>query len=296
MPDEQPAPATSEATPAQPVAYAPQAAPAPRRRWRRWAITSTGLAIVLLVALVFLYLDVRRLRHNEASLRNRVNHFEATVATLQQNLTYLDEQLDKVDTRIPPDIPALIRKIKKSVVTVEVPGSGIGSGFVIDIDLLRADEKKGYGVAIMTSEHVVHDAVVSRSNPVYVSQGERRWKALLSNWDERNDLALLLIKAELPVLDPEGDTGLKSKAGDFVVAIGSPYGLEGSTTLGIISRMTNEYVQTDAAFNPGNSGGPLVNRNGNVLAVNTAGIAPGENLNFAVRVEQACDVILECPS
>lgn len=74
--------------------------------------------------------------------------------------------------------------------------------------------------------------------------------------------------------------------------MGSPYGLSGTVTTGIVSRVTPRMIQTDAAANPGNSGGPAVNREGRVVGVLLAG--GGENINFAVRIERACKVLRAC--
>jgi len=80
--------------------------------------------------------------------------------------------------------------------------------------------------------------------------------------------------------------------GDELVLVGTPYGLEGTVTSGVVSRVTHRRVQTDAAANPGNSGGPAVDRGGKVVGILVEG--GGENLNFAIPIARACVQIRKC--
>lgn len=177
--------------------------------------------------------------------------------------------------------------MKRSVVTIHV-GGAVGSGFVVDIIT-----KPPYEVGILTAEHVVDAATYVGGPPVYVSQGGNRQGAHLIGWDRGKDLALLEIREHLPPLPWASDRGHPPQVGDFVVAIGSPYGLEGTTTVGIISKVYAGLVQTDAAMNPGNSGGPLINRYGEVVGINDFKLS-GESLNFAVKIEAACHYVIRC--
>jgi len=86
--------------------------------------------------------------------------------------------------------------------------------------------------------------------------------------------------------------GVSPVVGDELVLVGSPFGLEGTVTSGVVSRVTYDAIQTDAAANPGNSGGPAVNRSGEVVGVLLAGGA--ENLNFAVPIQRACVTVRKC--
>jgi S1-C subfamily serine protease len=82
------------------------------------------------------------------------------------------------------------------------------------------------------------------------------------------------------------------RAGDQLLLLGSPYGLYGTVTTGVVSRVTSRVIQTDAAANPGNSGGPALDRNGNIVGVLVAG--GGENINFAVPIRLACAKLRRC--
>ena len=139
----------------------------------------------------------------------------------------------------------------------------VGSGFIVD--------KRGY---ILTNAHVVEDAV--RIN-VKLDSGEE-YVAKVIGTDEETDLAVLKIDAgkDLPFVKL-GDSA-KSRVGDWVLALGSPFGLTRTVTAGIISQVKREtqattpiqkFIQTDAAINRGNSGGPLVNMDGEVIGVNS---------------------------
>jgi serine protease Do len=166
----------------------------------------------------------------------------------------------------------------------EVP-RGVGSGFIISND--------GY---VMTNAHVVDGA-----DEVYVTLTDKReFKARIIGVDERTDVALVKIdSSNLPRLTL-GDSN-KIKVGEWVIAIGSPFGLENSVTAGIISakaRDTGEYlplIQTDVAVNPGNSGGPLINMRGEVVGINSQiysrsggymGISFAVPINEAIRVSE----------
>ncbi|WP_206952905.1 DegQ family serine endoprotease [Trinickia acidisoli] len=137
--------------------------------------------------------------------------------------------------------------------------NGVGSGFILSAD--------GY---VMTNAHVVDDA-----DNIYVTLTDKReFKAKLIGVDDRTDIAVVKIDAtNLPTVTI-GDSN-KVRVGEWVVAIGSPFGLDNTVTAGIVSakgRETGDYlpfIQTDAAVNPGNSGGPLINMQGEVIGINS---------------------------
>ena len=157
---------------------------------------------------------------------------------------------------------------------------GGGSGII-----LRPD---GY---ILTNNHVVHQA--SRID-VRLKNG-RTYPAKLVGADSATDLAMLKIEAKnLP--HAEFASSEKARVGQFVIAIGSPFGLDYTVTTGVLSAKgrggiganeIEDYLQTDASINPGNSGGPLVNLHGRVLGVNTMIIGRGSGIGFAIPSEIA---------
>ncbi len=144
------------------------------------------------------------------------------------------------------------------------PESGTGSGVIIDAE-------KGY---ILTNNHVVGKA---KRIDVFMADG-RKEEAKLLGADDKTDLALIQIKAERLHAARLGDSE-EMEVGDWVLAIGAPFGLEQTVSQGIISAkgrsnvgivQYEDFIQTDAAINPGNSGGPLVNMKGEVIGINTA--------------------------
>jgi len=167
----------------------------------------------------------------------------------------------------------------------DTPRRGVGSGFIVSAD--------GY---ILTNAHVVDDA----SEVVVRLTDKREFKAKVIGVDRRTDVALVKIDArDLPMVRI-GDAS-KARVGEWVAAIGSPFGLENTVTAGIISAKSRSlpdetyvpFIQTDVAINPGNSGGPLFNMAGEVIGINsqiysrTGGYM---GLSFAVPIDVAMKV------
>ena len=153
----------------------------------------------------------------------------------------------------------------------------LGSGFIIRKDGL-----------ILTNNHVIEDAeeIMIRLND------EREFKAKVIGKDKKIDIALLKIedKGELPIAEL-GDSD-KLEIGEWVLAIGNPFGLGHTVTAGIVSAKGrvigagpyDDFIQTDASINPGNSGGPLFNMKGEVVGINTAITASGQGIGFAIPI------------
>lgn len=165
----------------------------------------------------------------------------------------------------------------------------LGSGFIITQD--------GY---IFTNNHVVEKADKIK---VRLSNG-KEYDAKVIGKDAKIDIALIKINASnsLPVVDL-GDSD-KLRVGDWVLAIGNPFGLEQTVTQGIVSAKGrvigsgpyDNFIQTDASINPGNSGGPLFNLEGKVVGINTAIVAHGQGIGFAIPVNMAKDILNDLKS
>jgi serine protease Do len=161
----------------------------------------------------------------------------------------------------------------------------LGSGFIIN--------REGY---IVTNNHVVENA-----SDIKVSLSDKEeYDAKVIGRDPRTDVALIKIEAkkELPAV-ALGDSN-QLRVGEWVMAIGNPFGLGHTVTTGIVSAKGriigagpyDDFIQTDASINPGNSGGPLFNMNGEVVGINTAIIASGQGIGFAIPVNVAKDLLI----
>jgi serine protease Do len=165
----------------------------------------------------------------------------------------------------------------------------LGSGFIID--------KEGF---IVTNNHVIEDADKIK---VKLKNG-KEFDAEIVGRDPNTDIALIKIKSKnnLPVVKLGDSDALK--VGQWVVAIGSPFGLEHTVTAGIVSAKGriigsgpyDDFIQTDASINPGNSGGPLINMEGKVIGINTAIIASGQGIGFAIPINSAKMIVAQLKS
>ena len=164
--------------------------------------------------------------------------------------------------------------------------TALGSGFIINKD-----------GTVVTNNHVIQGA-----EDIYVSvNGEKEYEAEIIGADPLSDIAVLKIKSEdvfYPVKFGDSDT---ARVGDWVIAIGNPFGLGGTVTSGIISARNRsiglsryeDYIQTDASINSGNSGGPLFDMNGDVIGINTAilGQSGSIGIGFSIPSNSAKKVI-----
>jgi len=168
----------------------------------------------------------------------------------------------------------------------EVPKGSLGSGFIIGRD--------GY---IVTNNHVVEHATDIK---VSLSDSEE-FSAKLIGRDPQTEVALIKIEAQrdLPVV-PLGDSDAL-RVGEWVIAIGNPFGLGQTVTAGIASAKGrilgagayDDFIQTDTSINPGNSGGPLFNIDGEVIGINTAIVPTGQGISFAIPINLAKEILIQ---
>ncbi|NSW96114.1 Do family serine endopeptidase [bacterium] len=165
------------------------------------------------------------------------------------------------------------------------PRKGLGSGFIY----------KSTGL-IVTNFHVIENA----DEIEIVLYNEKKYKANIVGTDKRTDVALLKINSDEKLKSLNIGKSENLKIGQWVVAIGNPLGLGTTVTTGIISAKGRyvdglgtyvDFIQTDAALNKGNSGGPLFDLNGNVIGVNTAIAARGQGIGFAIPIDTVVDIV-----
>ncbi len=206
----------------------------------------------------------------------------------------IDEVVNRAYQRVSPSVVHITSTVLKRGFFFEViPQRGTGSGIVVSRD--------GY---VLTNNHVIENA---EQIEVTLSNGEK-YEAELVGSDPANDIAVIKIlnpPEDLPVA-PLGDSS-NLRVGEFVIAIGNPFGLDRTATLGIISSLNRSIksekgyimhglIQTDASINPGNSGGPLVNLAGEVIGINTAILTTSGGsigIGFAIPINRARAIMQE---
>ncbi len=193
-------------------------------------------------------------------------------------------QLPRFPYRENDQLEDFFRRFFGNVPQQQYKRQGLGSGFIITED--------GY---VVTNNHVIAGA---EDIDVILEDG-KRYSAEVVGKDSKTDLAVLKIDPDKKLKTVNFGNSKNIKIGDWVIAIGNPFGLGYTVTSGIISATGralglgayDDFIQTDAPLNPGNSGGPLFNLNGEVIGVNTAIAARGQGIGFSIPINLASDVI-----
>ena len=262
--------------------------PGGARRWPALAAIA-ALALAMLATIVAAAAYVQRdsmLRDERAARRADVARLQKTIGAvatrnerLITRLASAEQTLKRRETGVAP----LAARVLKSVFTVETD-YGLGTGFVAWQD--------GGASYLITAHHVV-DSVLSGG--VTITRKKASWQGEIVSLDKKNDLALIRINGHPANAKPLWQNPHATKRpdpGDQLLLVGSPFGLYGTVTTGIISRVGRKLIQTDAAANPGNSGGPALDKQGHVVGVLVSGGA--QNVNFAIRIDRACLKLRDC--
>ena len=228
---------------------------------------------------------------NDLSADNQIKFNELSTSVLQTKteLKSLGAQVGSIDTEITQlkasasaDFSDIIESAVKSVVTIKTDLAQ-GSGFVI--------ASEGY---VVTNAHVMEGAKAA----IVITYDGTSHQVSLVGADTEMDVALLKIADDYTPLDLGNSDD--TQVGEKVIAIGNPLGLQFSVTEGIVSGIHREgingvesYVQTDAALNPGNSGGPLINKQGEVIGINNFKVGNSESLGFALESNYLKDTVNE---
>lgn len=250
------------------------------------------ISIIFIILLLFLQLGLiivlwndldttnKELKYLEYTLKKEIETNQAETQTKFNELTdsimgvenSLEKEISKLSARTSADFSGIIRTAVESVVSIKTDVAQ-GTGFIIT--------NEGY---VVTNAHVLSGASIASA----ITSDRETASIKLIGYDRILDLALLKIEGEYPFLEFEDSDNIQ--IGEKVIAIGNPLGLSFSVSEGIVSAKNrigdNElpaYIQTDAALNPGNSGGPLINTEGKVIGINNFKIAGGESLGFALE-------------
>ncbi|RLG16430.1 hypothetical protein DRN69_00875 [Candidatus Pacearchaeota archaeon] len=261
---------------------------------------STLIILFMIITSIFMYIIFIRQNVNYNLLNQKINDLKTDTQTkineittqlleTKQELNSLGSQIGSIDQEISllkastsADFSGIIGEAIKSVVTIRTDISQ-GTGFIISND--------GY---IVTNAHVMENA---KAATIITYDGKPNRVSLIG-MDNVMDIALLKIdKKTQPLTLADSD---KVQVGIKVIAIGNPLGLQFSVSEGIVSAVHREginglqaYIQTDAALNPGNSGGPLINKQGRVIGINNFKIGGGESLGFALESNYIKKVVNE---
>ncbi len=203
------------------------------------------------------------------------------VTALQLELGSIDEEFDVLKASVGEGFEGIVEDAIKSVVTIRTDVSQ-GTGFVID--------GEGY---IVTNAHVMEGA---KAAGVFTYFDDEAYPVSLIGSNTEMDVSLLKVEGNFEKLEFANSNNIQ--VGEKVVAIGNPLGLQFSVSEGIVSALNRPgangleaYIQTDAALNPGNSGGPLIDKEGKVIGINNFKVGGGESLGFALESNYLRDTI-----
>jgi len=223
----------------------------------------------------------QKITDNKIETSSKINeladNLRKTSDLVGSELGSLSEELDLLKATAGEDFSGIIENSIQSVVTIRTD-SGQGTGFIIT--------SNGY---IVTNAHVLADDSGRLATGIEaITSQQTRLSADFIGFDSLLDIALLKISGQHETLDLGNSN--KIQVGEKVIAIGNPLGLQFSVSQGIISAIhrsgingIDAYIQTDAALNPGNSGGPLINKKGEVIGINNFKISGGESLGFSLE-------------
>ena len=234
-------------------------------------------------------------QHQIATVTGQLSAAQAQLKGAQQRLTNDEQQLKLTDQRLPPDLTALAAKVSPSVVFVscfDASGNGgIGTAFALDLPTAN-----GSLTTLVTAAHVIADcADPAAGGSLVVSSGSQSWPATVRGEDLTNDVAMLNTAAKVPALKPASSD---PTVGEFVMVVGNPLGVINNVTSGNVSQLDGPLIYYSAPTSNGNSGGPVVDKDGDAIGIVDAGYAATtnaplvQNLNISVRMSALCASIL----
>jgi len=279
-----------------PIRYTKQEVPVIHKiglkKHHKWIIGSFSSIVIIYIIVSAIFLNgiivKQTVNHNtvtdkinelQADTQSKFNELTESLMNQKNELTSLGAQLGTIDEEfaslqasVGEDFSGIIKDAIKAVVTIRT-NVGQGTGFIID--------QQGY---LVTNAHILNGG----NKIVALTYNQEILDVDLVGYNSDFDIALLKIKGNYEILELADSE--KISVGEKVIAIGNPLGLQFSVSEGIVSGVhrlgpnnLEAFIQTDAALNPGNSGGPLINKEGKVIGINNFKIGSGESLGFALE-------------
>lgn len=241
------------------------------------------LALGLLGGLVVMAVQTSALREDVDDLRQDLEAQSVTAGRGASRLAEIEAVLHNQ-----PKPAEVARRVQASVFLVEA-GDATGSAWVVS--------SEGGTAKLVTNYHVVSERWLDDERGVVLRKDDRTWPATIEKVSEGADLALVSVTENFTAL---ARATTEPAVGDSVLAVGSPLGLEGTVSTGVVSALRVEegdrFIQFSAPVSPGSSGGPLVDQKGDVIGVTVfkAVLEGAEGLGFAVPVARVCESLISC--
>ena len=265
-----------------------------KNKKRKQLLFSSAITIGIICPTNLISQPITKIQFNEFNLSENKSFITRAVEKTGSSVVTIDTQRYIKSRRLPRGSQLFIDPYFEKFFGLDLPNynkprieKSQGSGFIFADGL------------VMTNAHVVNGS----DNVIVGLTNGKKLKAKLIGQDFFTDLAVLRLEGKGPWPKAQLGDSTKIKVGDWAIAVGNPFGLENTVTLGIISNLKRnvtqlgiydkklELIQTDAAINPGNSGGPLLNKNGEVIGINTLiRSGPGAGLSFAIPINKAKEI------
>jgi len=270
------------------------------KRHHKWIIGgfSTIVLVFMIVSGILLngVIIKQQLNHNE--VLNEISDIKVSQTETESKLGELTENLIETQKSLNLINKSLTSKLKEIKASTSEDFSGIIEDSLKSVVTVRTDVGQGTGFIISDNGFIVTNAhVLAGGRELYVLDYEQyKHPTELIGYNITFDIALLKISGDYHSLKLGDSEDIQ--IGEKVIAIGNPLGLQFSVSEGIVSAVDREgsngmsvYIQTDAALNPGNSGGPLINKQGEVIGINNFKVGGGENLGFALESNYIKEVV-----
>ena len=270
------------------------------KRHHKWIIGgfSTIVLVYMIVTAILLNGAIVKQQINYNDISKKLNDVQVSQTETQSKLSGLTENLIETQQSVNILNDSIESQLKNIKASTSEDFSGIIDNSLESVVTIITDVGQGTGFIISNDGFIVTNAhVLSGARKVYIlDYKQNKYSTELIGYNATFDIALLKISGNYTSLELGNSKDVQ--IGEKVIAIGNPLGLQFSVSEGIVSAVDragenniNAYIQTDAALNPGNSGGPLINKEGEVIGINNFKVGGGENLGFALESNYIKEVV-----